>query len=576
MAGLTQPPALPPHHEPWTASQSRAQFTALARLRWHIFCNNTFRRTGGKGELAARIILYPIIGFFALGPIAAAGFGGYTLTRDGRLVVLPLLTWAVFALWMLVVFNIAAPGFSFDVNTIIRFPLNFARYLTARVFFGLLSASTVIGTLALVAADIGIGIARPELLPWATLLLALYAIANIFFTRMMMVWVERWLSTRRAREVFTAFILFISLGFQYLNLNYNPGFAHARHRSSTLPFLAKAFHQIRPLSAFLPPGLTATSIINFGQGYRLAAIPPLIGLIAFASLFFFAYAWRMHREFHGENLSQVAQPGARKTTTTTATHPIHALATSFSSRTSAFGLNSAVLACLQKEFIYLRRNINQLYGFVAPVFMVFIFANRMSSSGRFGALVFPIAIAYSVLGVSLLSYNALGVDGSGVQLYFMSPIRMRDVFLAKNLVGFLLNLTEFVLVFAVVAMVAQTPSPVIVIATACWLLFATFLNGAIGNLRSITAPKKIDLTKASRAQASQLSVLLSMGVLLANAGIGFAAILLANYFGHPWLMIPVLLTLAIAAFAFYLTVLNRIDALALNHREGLAEELCKA
>jgi ABC-2 type transport system permease protein len=577
MAGLTQPPALTPHQEPWTAVQSRAQFAALAKLRWRIFCNNTFRRKGGAGELVARIILYPIIGFFAFGPIAAAGFGGYTLTRDGRLALLPLLTWAVFALWMLVLLNLAAPTFSFDINTIIRFPLNFARYLTARVFFGLLSASTVIGTLALIAADIGIGIARPSLLPWATLLLAIYALANIFFTRMMMVWVERWLSTRRAREILTALILFMSLGFQYLNVNFNPGFTHARHRASTLPFLTRLFHQISPVSAFLPPGLTATSIINFSQGRIFAAIPPLLGLTAFASLFFFVYAWRMHREFRGENLSQVAQPNQRAARKITST-PRPALEPTISvvSRTSLFGLNSAVLACLQKEFIYLRRNINQLYGFVAPIFMVFIFANRMSSSGRFGALVFPVAIAYSVLGVSLLSYNALGVDGSGVQLYFISPIRMRDVFLAKNLVGFLLNFIEFILVFAVIAMVAQTPSPVIFTATTCWLLFVTFLNGAVGNLRSITAPKKIDLTKASRAQASQLSVLLSMGILLVNAGIGFGTILLANYFGRPWLMIPVLLTLAIAAFAFYLAVLNRVDSLVMDHREGLAEELCKA
>ncbi len=565
-----------PTNQPWTAAQSRAQFAALAKLRWCIF-RNAFRRKGGGGELAARIILFPIIGVVAFGPIIGSGFGAYFLVSSGRIAMLPILTWAIFALWMLVVLNISPPGLSFDINTIIRFPLSFPRYLTARIFFGLLSASTVIGTLAIVSADIGIAIANPSLAPWSTLLLATFALANIFFTRMALVWVERWLSTRRAREIFTAFFLFASLGFQYINLNFNPGLQGRHHRASShLPLLRKIFHTIQPIAAFLPPGLTASSIVRYSQSHFFAAAALLFGLVLFGALFFSVYAWRMHREFRGENLSEVTQPNqpaARRTAP--AQHTAH-IPNAVLVPTRTFGLNSTIIACLQKEFIYLRRNINQLYGFVAPIFMVFLFANRLSLSGRFGNFIFPVAIAYSVLGVSILSYNALGMDGSGVQLYFMAPGRMRDVFLAKNLTGFLLNLVELVLVFAVIAVVAHPPALVIALATICWLLFATFINGAVGNLRSLAAPKKIDLTKASRKQASQLSVLIALGILVACAGIGFAVLVLASYFGRPWLMIPILLALAIAAFTFYVVVLNRLDTIALNHREALAEELCKA
>jgi ABC-2 type transport system permease protein len=287
----------------------------------------------------------------------------------------------------------------------------------------------------------------------------------------------------------------------------------------------------------------------------------------------------MYREFRGENLSEVTQPNqpAARRPAAPVPHTAHIPnAVLVPTPTSTFGLNSTIIACLQKEFIYLRRNINQLYGFVAPIFMVFLFANRLSVSGRFGNFIFPVAIAYSVLGVSILSYNALGMDGSGVQLYFMAPGRMRDIFLAKNLTGFLLNLVELVVIFAVIAFVAHPPALVIALATICWLLFATFINGAAGNLRSLAAPKKIDLTKASRKQASQLSVLIALGILVACAGIGFAVLVLATYFGRPWLMIPILFALAIAAFAFYVVVLNRLDTIALNHRETLTEELCKA
>jgi len=577
MAGLTPPQSSTSN---WTAAQSRAQFAALAKLRWCIF-RNAFRRKGGAGELAARIIFLPLIGAVALGPIIGSGFGAFYIVSSGHLALLPILTWGIFLLWQIVVLNVSAPGLSFDISTIIRFPLSFPRYLTARIFFGLLSASTVIGTLALIAADIGVAIAQPSLLPWSTLVLATFALANIFFTRMVLVWVERWLSTRRAREFLTAFILFTSLGFQYININFNPGFQHGRHHraSSHLPLFLNIFHHLKPIAALLPPGLTASSIISFNQNHILSAIASLIGLIAFGTVFFSVYAWRMHREFRGENLSESTQPNQPLTHRSASAQTIRTAiipGTVPITATRTFGLNATVIACLQKEFIYLRRNINQLYGFVVPVFMVFLLAGRMSASGRYGNFVFPAAVAYSILGVSVLSYNSLGMDGSGVQFYFLSPTRLRDVFLAKNLMGFLLNLVELVVIFAVISFVAHPPSLIIALATTCWLLFATLINGAVGNLRSLTAPKKIDLSKISRRQASQFSVLVALSILIACLGIGFAVVFLARSLDRPWLMVPIFLALALIAFVVYFQVLNRLDAIALEHREDLAEELCKA
>jgi ABC-2 type transport system permease protein len=559
-------PSQPKH---WTAAQSRAQFAALAQLRWQLFLN-AFRRKGGTGELIARILFFPIIGVFAIGPILAAGFGAYYLVSSNRLGMLPVLTWAIFALWQLVSINIAPPTLSFDINTILRFPLSLPRYLTARLFFGVLSAANVIGTLATLAADIGLAIAKPSLLPWATLLLATFALSNILFTRMIFAWIDRWLSTRRARELLTAFVLFASLGFQYLNVTLNPGLQSGTHHklSNHLPFLLKVLHRLQPIAAYLPPGLTATSILRFHHGHYLAAAATLLGVLLFSALFLAIYASRMRREFHGEDLSELKQPPP---THTNAPTPTPAIPTS--NRT--LGLSPTISACLQKELIYLRRNTNQLYGFVAPIFMVFLFAGRIGASGRFGDFVFPAAVAYSILGVSVLSYNLLGMDGAGVQLYFLTPTRLRDVFLAKNLIGFLLNLIELVLIYAVISFIAHPPSLLIGLATLCWLLFATFTNGAVGNLRSLISPKKIDLSKVSRKQTSQLSALIALGMVLFCFGVGFAVAVFADNLNRPWLMIPILLILAISGFVFYLNVLNRLDTIALHHREALAEELCK-
>jgi hypothetical protein len=58
-------------------------------------------------------------------------------------------------------------------------------------------------------------------------------------------------------------------------------------------------------------------------------------------------------------------------------------------------------------------------------------------------------------------------------------------------------------------------------------------------------------------------------------GIGYGVVILANNFGRPWLMVPIFLGLAIIGLLVYLKVLDRLDAIALQHREALSEELCK-
>ena len=116
----------------------------------------------------------------------------------------------------------------------------------------------------------------------------------------------------------------------------------------------------------------------------------------------------------------------------------------------------------------------------------------------------------------------------------------------------------------------------IVAATVCWLIFAVLVNVTIGNRRSITAPKKQDPSKMQRRQASQLSALLSIGVILLVAGLGAGIIFLGSYLGMPWASVGVLLVLAGIAAAFYVVGLNKLDALASANRETMIEELCKA
>jgi ABC-2 type transport system permease protein len=238
-------------------------------------------------------------------------------------------------------------------------------------------------------------------------------------------------------------------------------------------------------------------------------------------------------------------------------------------------LSPAVAACFEKEWVYVRRNPAQFYGLIAPLAMVFLFAGRLGSFAKTG-MIFPAAVAYSVLGIAALAYNVLGLDASGVQFYFMAPIQLRSVFLAKNLFGFAITAVQVVLVYLVITFTAGRPPWLITVTTLCWVVFACLTNTTIGNIRSVVAPKKMDPSKISRRQASQLSALLCIGIMLAIAGVGAGLVALSKFLAIPWLPVPILLALAIGAFALYLAGLNGIDTMALSRRETLIEELSKA
>jgi hypothetical protein len=159
-------------------------------------------------------------------------------------------------LWQFIAINgagIAATVSSFDPSTLLRFPLRFGRYFVLRLLLGLLTASTIVGCLALFAAAIGITVADTSLAPAAFVVLAIYAAMNIFFSRMIAVWLERWLATRRAREIFGALMALFFVSFQFLNFR-RPKFRHShrtsQHRANSwLNFLHAGTHPLPQLAA---------------------------------------------------------------------------------------------------------------------------------------------------------------------------------------------------------------------------------------------------------------------------------------------------------------------------------------
>jgi ABC-2 type transport system permease protein len=526
----------------WTAEQTRSQFAAIARLRWRIMMNS-YRRKGGAGEMVGMVFLsllfLVLVSFFVLG----AGFAAFFFVHKGHLTWISGLLWGIFVLCQLLSIQLGQPGTTFDPTQLIRFPLKVDTYVLIRLFFGLLSPSNVAGTLMSVAVVVGIVVAAPGLWLYAAIALAVFAATNVLFSRMVFAWVDRWLSTRRAREVFTAVIFAASLGIQWANFTFNPAYNH-NHRTHAydisrqhVEWVGPLYAQARPWLAVLPPELASGSLVKAKQAAIAGFAGYTLAVAAWGALFLLVFALRMRTEFRGENLSDAASGASRRvakagTAKSAAAERVAAkrmgvanvraavapMEASGAAASASARLSGLIAAVLRKELLYVQRNTGILYGLVMPVFLVLIFAGKFAARSN-SMWIFPAAVSYTLLAICPLSYNVFGLEATGAQLYFLTPVRMRDILLAKNLMGALMALVEILLIFGIISYMAGTPRLTTAVAAVLWAVGTLAINLIFGNQRSIASPKRVDSQRMVRRQASQASALISLAVMVVASGV---------------------------------------------------------
>lgn len=561
------------------------QLLAIAWLRWRMFANSFRRRSSGKRQVAGliltvvlRLLLWPIFAMMAIGPAIGAGFFAWMAIHEHHPQRLAILLAAVAVLWQFVAVNgvsMATQISSFDPASLLRFPLRFGRYLVLRLVLGLLTPSTIIGCLALVAAAVGIGIGDVSLLPAALVVLGVYAAMNIFFSRMIGVWLERWLATRRAREIFGVAMAMVFVSFQFVQYR-NVG-AHRHAHGASGNWMLNLMHGSNHFLLWLPPGFAMNAIVD---GHSLARLPATIAqfaaLLLWTAVFFAGFAARLHQQFLGEFLSEGA-PRAMPAGASHAPKPQPRAAAAASATPDAPSLLSpGIAACLRKEWLYIRGNGGMLVGMLTPLIFVFILSRGIFE--RHSSYFLPGAIGYALLGLMTALYNIFGADATGVQLYLLAPVRPRDVILAKNIASLALLLVETVLAWCLVAVLATAPIPLSTqVSTVFWIVFMLFANLTLGTLRSVQAPRKIALAQARKmrpAAQSKTSGLLVLAVLFGCILLQVPVTLLCGYFKVPWLGAAIFAPLAALAIAVYALLLNDADRLILAHRDQFAEELC--
>ena len=540
------------------------QIPAIAQLRWRMFMNG-LRSRRGKMELFSRVL---ITGGFAVGGLvgfaAAVGFSFFFVSQN-KSEYLAILLWPILFFWQF--FPVMATAFTNnpDSSELLRFPLTYRAYFLIRLAYGFFDPASALGTVFVVGVLLGVTIARPLLFPWALIVLLTFAVFNLVLMQMVFAWLERWLAQRRTREIFGVLFILTMLSFQLIG----PAMQHLGNGPH--PQFRRAFEVGTRTQAALPPGLAADAIAEGAHGNPARAVLPLFFLalltLAVASLLHL----RIHAQYRGENLSEAA---ARPTVKQVQVPQVGWRLPGFS---------QSVSAVFEKEIRYLARSGPMLLTLIMPIFMLVIFRlgplNAMHRSNAFSRtpdMAFPGAAAYSLLVLTNLVFNSFGGDGGGIQFFYASPVRFRQIVLGKNLTHAGILILNAVFAWIAVTYLYGPPHLAVTVATLTGLLFAAPLNFTAGNLLSIYSPKKRDFATFGRQNVSQTTVLASFGTQIAIVGLGVGVFALARLYKNLWIAVLLFLLLSAVSIPVYIVMLHRLDGIALQRRETLLAELCRA
>src|SRR5580700_4376372 len=499
---------------------------------------HSLRTTRGNLELLSRIIVSLA---FALGGVGGAfgmGFAAALMIEAGKPEMIALLLWSVFIFWQ--AFPIMATAFTNnpDSSDLLRFPLSYRSYFLVRMAYGAFDPATALGSLWSFGILLGVGFARPALLPWTLVVLLTFAAFNLVLMQMIFAWVERWLARRRTREIMGVLFVLLMLSFQLIGPLTR--YFEKQARTGAQPYVQRYVEVLAPVQGMLPPGLAADAISQAVFSRFMAGFSSFALLCAFVLVVGYCLHVRLVAQYRGENLSEVAVASA------VPQDPSLRLGWNLP------GFASLVAAVFEKEIRYLLRSGPMLLTLVMPIFVLVIFRfgpmNSAQHSGSFLArtpdMAFPAAAAYTLLLLTNLAYNNFGGDAGGIQFFYASPVNFRDIVLAKNLTHASILAVEVLAAWIAVGFLYGRPGLDVTIASLAGLLFAAPVNFSAGNLLSIYSPKKLDFSSFGRQRASQTTVLISLGVQVFVVGVGAAAFWIARLYGNFWIATVILLVLA--------------------------------
>jgi ABC-2 type transport system permease protein len=496
-------------------------------------------------ELVGRIALWVVILPVGLVFGALAGLGAFHVVRVRAGLQAEIGTAALFfgiwQTWTVVGLSLADRDL-LDLRRFLVYPIP-----TGRVYaYGL--AASVVGdpfalfwSLILLGAFVGAGVARPG--AWLVLLALVFlafAAGVVTLLALLQEGLARALRSRLARSVAVAGV-YVGIG---LALTWASRAGLAR-----VSALARSAAGLRWI--VFPPALATRAARELYAGEAARALPWLFALGACATL----AGWVAFR---------LALAGARGGG--------EATARGGGVGQAGWRLPGRLAPLLEKELKYLLRHplvgvlILVLPGVAGVVGLIPV--RKLSGDLERGFMLVGFAL-YVHLATQAFWLNALGWDRGGVRTWFLAPVPLADVLLAKNRAMFLLGAALFAVSAAAMVAAGGAPAPwALAAAVALHLGIAPWYLTA-GNFVSILNPRTGIHSVQRGGRLPPASALAGMAIVSAGAALFGGPVLLAVRLEAPWAMAVAWVALGLVGVAVHRATLPPLARLLYRRREAV-------
>jgi ABC-2 type transport system permease protein len=542
-----------------------AQMRLIAELRWRTL-GNLIRKRNSRLDLIGLGFAAFFAGIFVIGLCWLFWWGAYFSVSNGRLAWLLLLFWSISLFWQAFPLFVAGLGAPFEFRALLRFPLSFGAFYIIGLAYGLADFAAVCGTCWLLSVAVGIGMARPALIPSVLLIVVLFIWMNITLERLLSSWLERLLARKRTRELLFGLFILLSVSAQFIR----PTIIHYSEGASAP---ASAQRLITYLSPF-PPSLAGSALIAASEAHGSQFLTSVAALFIYIAILS-AFLWRRFAaQYRGEELSETSAPLRVATTQYTVSEQATPDPLGF--------LSPPVAAIVTKEIKYLLRNGFVLISLLMPPLLVLLFSSQFGvthpsvtqmrvSPDAF----FPGMMGYLILMLMTPAYNCFAYESKGIRNYYTAPIRFRDVLLAKNLIYAAILIFEIGLSITLLSIRIGLPSSPVLVATILALVFAVAGQFAIADWVSLSFPRKLEYGSMRGQRGSGVSIWIAFGVQILLAGICSVILFTGRWTGNPWLPAEAFAALAAASLGGYFPALDALSAVAEKKKEVLIETLSR-
>ncbi len=424
------------------------------------------------GSHKTGVMLSWLSGLLWYGLWAGLAAGAALLTGSGRQPELlePLLQGALFFIlffWQLVPVVLASTGAFLDVKRLLVYPIRpgqlFVLDVALRVSTGFEMLLVLLGACAGAAWN-------PGLRWWAPLPLLAFGAFNLLLSSGVKTLLDRMLQRRWVREVLAGSLLLLLVLPQLISLKGLPA-----------PLVAQ-LDQITRLNRLLPWKATALLATGLGGWEALAVLAAWAGLA-----YWFARA-QFERSLRLEEFS--AAPGGAPRRQGGRLEWLY--------RAPALLFRDPLAVVIEKELRLLCRSprfrlVLLMSCTLSPLLWLPFGMRSANGEGLVAGNYLTLSMSYVLLSLSdILLWNTFGMERGAAQVWFVTPIGMRTVLRAKNVVAAVVLL--FCLLF-LAATTALLPVPAgwgqFLEAAGVITVMALVLLG-VGNLSSVTYPRAVD------------------------------------------------------------------------------------